>query len=107
MLLLDVTIYIEFSSTILVVLMYQQFNQSQPQSLAQAKIQSVLLGIDVFSGYIPFCIECYTNLLVSRTFHHEMQTLLSTTEINRKSRLTVQCCIIIDRFVYLAINVRL
>jgi hypothetical protein len=75
-LLADISIYIIFSLMTSVVLMYQQFTQSQSECLADAKTMSLLLSIGVFSGYIPFCVGCYTNSLASKTFRHEIKNII-------------------------------
>jgi hypothetical protein len=74
--LIDISIYIIFSLMLSAVFMYQQFNQSQSQSIVDAKTQSFLLSVAVFSGYIPYCVGCYTNLMVSKRFRHEIEKVI-------------------------------
>ena len=75
-LLIDISAYVVFNLMMVIVLMYQQFNQNQFGSLFEAQIQAFLIGIGIFSSYIPFCIGCYTNFLASRTFRHEVKNIL-------------------------------
>lgn len=75
-LLIDISIYIIFNVMISVVLVYQQMTQHQTKSYVQARIASFLVSVGVFSAYVPFCIGCYTNLLVSKTFRHEVNNVL-------------------------------
>ncbi|CAF1200302.1 unnamed protein product [Adineta ricciae] len=75
--LVDTSIYILFNTMISVLLVYQQVMQNQVQPYVQLYLQGFLMSVSVFSAYIPFCIGCYTNLFVSKTFRHEVQKLLT------------------------------
>ena len=75
-LLADITVYIIFSSMIVIVLMYQQFIQYQLKTLVEGQTLNFLLNVGLFSGYIPFCTGGYTNLLVSKTFRQEVKNIL-------------------------------
>ncbi|UJR29740.1 hypothetical protein I4U23_017288 [Adineta vaga] len=74
-LLCNVIIYIIFSTMISVVLIVQQVRQSENKSLALVRLQSLLVSVGMFSAYIPFCIDCYINLLISKTFRNEMKKI--------------------------------
>ena len=75
-LLVDIGFFIFFNIMILVVLMYQQLTQDPSATLLQVRINTIFLTIGVFSTYIPFCIGCYTNLFVSKTFRHGVKNIL-------------------------------
>ncbi len=75
-LLVDTSIYIIFNTMITVILIYQEATQNQPQTSVETAMQNFLFEVSVFSTYIPFCIGCYTNLLVSKTFRNEVKNVL-------------------------------
>ncbi|CAF1200559.1 unnamed protein product [Adineta ricciae] len=75
--LVDTSIYILFNTMISVLLVYQQVMQNQVQPYVQLYLQGFVMSVSVFSAYIPFCIGCYTNLFVSKTFRHEVKKLLT------------------------------
>lgn len=74
-LLVDISIYIFFNMMIIVVLMYQQF--AQIDNLIELWRQTLFLTVGFSSSFIPFCIGCYTNFLVSKTFRQEVKSILS------------------------------
>ncbi|CAF1321358.1 unnamed protein product [Adineta ricciae] len=71
MLFMDISIYALFSITFAAFLMYQQITQNQVKGSEQVAIESVVRNMCLFSAGIPFCLSCYTNLLVSKTFRSE------------------------------------
>ena len=75
-LLVDVCVYLIFSSMLSVVLTYQQIVKNQSQSNDDFWIRRFFLVLSVFSGYIPSCIGFYNTLLVSKTFRHEAKKVL-------------------------------
>ncbi|UJR17516.1 hypothetical protein I4U23_004411 [Adineta vaga] len=75
-LLVDTSVYIFFNTMISISLIYQQIMQNQPQTLVQIYLQGFIMSVSVFSAYIPFCIGCYTNLVVSKTFRKEVKNTL-------------------------------
>ena len=75
-LLVDVCVYLIFSSMLSVVLTYQQIVKNQSQSNDETRFRRFFLVVSVFSGYIPSCIGFYNNLLVSKTFRHEAKKVL-------------------------------
>jgi hypothetical protein len=75
-LLVDIVFYIIFNIMIAVVLMYHQFTQSSSESLVKTYRNDLLESIGIFSTYIPYCIGCYNNLFVSKTFRHELKNIL-------------------------------
>jgi uncharacterized SAM-binding protein YcdF (DUF218 family) len=72
-LLMDIIVYIFFSSMIALVLMYAQITQYRSKDAVQLQVDAFLVNTGTFSAYIPFCIGCYTNLLVSKTFRREVK----------------------------------
>jgi len=72
-LLMDIIVYIFFSSMIALVLMYAQITQYRSKDTVQLQVDAFLVNTGTFSAYIPFCIGCYTNLLVSKTFRREVK----------------------------------
>ena len=76
-LLVDIIVYIVFHLMISVILLDQQFIQKQSGTVIQASLQLVLANIGVFSTFIPFCVACYTNLLVSKAFRCEVRNVLT------------------------------
>ena len=76
MLLIDISLYIFFNMMMVVVLMYQQFDQTLTNNIVELWRQTLLLTVSLYSSFIPFCIGCYTNLLVSKTFRQEVKNIL-------------------------------
>lgn len=77
MLLIDITIYIFFSFIMAVTLMYEQITRDKHKSLEQFQIESLIKSIAMFAAHIPFCINSYANLLVSKTFRKEVKELFT------------------------------
>ena len=75
-LLVDVGVYLIFSTMLSVVLTYQQIVKNQSQSNDETRFRSFLGVVSVFSGCIPSCIGFYNNLLVSKTFRYEAKRVL-------------------------------
>jgi hypothetical protein len=75
-LLMDIIVYIVFSLMISLVLMYAQITQYRSKDVVQLQIDAFLVNTGTFSAYIPYCIGCYTNLLVSATFRREVKNFL-------------------------------
>lgn len=74
-LLMDISTYVIFSLMISIVFMYQQINQDKSGDSVYVHTQVFLVGVGIFSSCIPFCIECYTNILISKTFRHEVKKI--------------------------------
>jgi hypothetical protein len=55
------------------ILMYQQITQNQLKSSDRLQIETIIRNTCLFSAGIPFCLACYTNLLVSKTFRNEVK----------------------------------
>ncbi len=74
-LLTDISIYVILNLILTIIVIYEQFNPNQSGDLVVAHIQVFLMNVGVFSGYIPFCIGCYTNSLASKSFRHEVKNI--------------------------------
>jgi hypothetical protein len=74
-LLTDISMYVILNLILTIIVMYEQFNPNQSGDLVVAHIQVFLMNVGIFSAYIPFCIGCYTNSLVSKTFRHEVKNI--------------------------------
>jgi hypothetical protein len=75
-LLVDIGFYIFFYLMIVVVRMYGQITQNPSQTFVKTEIIGLFESIGIFSTYIPYCIGCYTNLFVSKTFRQELKNIL-------------------------------
>ncbi|CAF0948442.1 unnamed protein product [Adineta steineri] len=75
-LLVNITVYIIFNLVPAVISLYQQIVQYQSKSLAQSQMISFLTTVSNVAGFIPICISCYINLMVSKTFRNEMKNVL-------------------------------
>ncbi|UJR20372.1 hypothetical protein I4U23_023504 [Adineta vaga] len=77
MLFLDITIYVLFSFTFAIFLMYQQITQNHFKNVEQQEIELVIRYLCLFSIAVPFCVSFYTNLIVSKTFRKEVRKVFS------------------------------
>ncbi|CAF0807250.1 unnamed protein product [Adineta steineri] len=75
MLFMDITIYILFSFSFAIFLMYQQITQNQLKTSDRIQIETIIRNICLFSSGIPFCLGCYTNLFISKTFRSEIKKI--------------------------------
>ncbi|CAF3788601.1 unnamed protein product [Adineta steineri] len=82
-LLIDIIIYALFSFTYAINLIYQQITQNYVKNTERTQIESFITNICQFSGTIPFCISCYANLIISKTFRNEIKKILSCQKIFR------------------------
>jgi len=76
MLLVDTTIYSFFSLIMAISLMYEQITLNRPKPAEVFQIETFVKSIAMFTAHIPFCINSYANLLVSKTFRKEVKDLL-------------------------------
>jgi hypothetical protein len=76
MLLVDITIYIFFSLIMSITLMYEQVTLNRPKTDEVFQIGIFVKTVSMFTVHIPFCINSYANLLVSKTFRKEVKELL-------------------------------
>jgi hypothetical protein len=76
MLLMDIGVYTLFSFALAIFLMYQQITQNYIKSADQIQIEFIVRNLCLFSVGIPFCVGCYTNLLVSKTFRRKVKKVL-------------------------------
>ena len=75
-LLSDIMIYIFSTYMLAAVTMYQQFTQYNRKTYEQTQIDAFLLNLALFINYIRFCVECYANLVVSKTFRNELKNTI-------------------------------
>jgi hypothetical protein len=75
-LLSDIMIYIICTSMLSGVNMYQLFTKYNVKSYEQTQIFSFLNYVSIFINYIRFCVECYTNLVVSKSFRNELKNTI-------------------------------
>jgi len=81
MLLVDITIYVFFSLIMAVTLMYEQITRDKRKTLEKLHIELLIKSIAMFAAHIPFCINSYANLLVSKTFRKEVKELFVCKKI--------------------------
>lgn len=76
MLFVDITIYIFFSLILAISLMYEQITLKRPKTPDVYYTEAFIKSIAMFTAHIPFCINSYANLLVSKAFRKEVKDLL-------------------------------
>ena len=72
----NISIYIIFNMMLSIVLMYQEVTRYNTKTQVETQIENLLSSIGLFSYYIPFCIGCFSNLVVSKTFRKEIKNVL-------------------------------
>jgi hypothetical protein len=77
MLSIDIITYILFNFMMPVSLMYEQISQNRERSVTQTYIILLIRNVAIFSVHIPFCVNSYTHLLVSKTFRNEVKKIFS------------------------------
>ncbi|CAF4079809.1 unnamed protein product [Adineta steineri] len=75
-LLIDICVYMIFGWMFPIFLIYQQTTQYNVKSLVQSQIEILISAVSIFIYFIPTCIGCYTNILVSKTFRNEVKNTL-------------------------------
>ena len=75
-LLSDIMIYIISISMLSGVIIYQQFTQYEVKSYEQIQIDLFLQSVAAFINHIRFCVECYANLVISKTFRNELKNTI-------------------------------
>lgn len=73
MLLAELIIYICFSSISSIYLLYQQITEYELKSNEKQMIEHFFSTILLFIHFIPYSINFYINLFVSKNFRHEMK----------------------------------
>ncbi|UJR24248.1 hypothetical protein I4U23_027215 [Adineta vaga] len=76
-LLIDIIIYALFSFLFTFYLIYQQITQNYVKNAERTQLETIISNICLFSGTIPFCISCYANFIISKTFRNESKKILS------------------------------
>ena len=82
-LLIDIITYVLFSFWFTIYLIYQQITQNYVKNGERIQMENIISNMCQFSGSIPFCISCYANLIVSKTFRSEVKKMLSYKQIFR------------------------
>ena len=72
----DIFVYIFFNLMLTAVTMQEQLTQYQQKSMEQGAIQILVRQIGQFCTQVPFCISCYTNMLVSKNFRQEVKKII-------------------------------
>ena len=80
-LLIDIITYVLFSFAFAIYLIYQQITQNYVKNAERTQMESISGNISQFSGTIPFCVSCYANLIISKTFRTEVKKLFSCQQI--------------------------
>ena len=80
-LLIDIIIYVLFSFLYTIYLVYQQITQNYVKNTERTQMEIISSNICQFSGTIPFCITCYANLIISKTFRNGVKKILSCQQI--------------------------
>jgi hypothetical protein len=76
MLLVDITIHIFFSFIMAISLMYEQITWNRVKTVEGFYIEMLIKSVAMFTAHVPFCINSYANLLVSKAFRREVKELL-------------------------------
>ncbi|CAF0860684.1 unnamed protein product [Adineta ricciae] len=76
LLLVDIAGFVCFTVFLGVFLMYQQITQYNTKSSEQTQLEQVIRNVCFYVNYIPYCLNCYTHLFVSKTFRTEVKQLL-------------------------------
>jgi hypothetical protein len=71
----DIIIYIIFTSIMSIVLMYELITQHHTKNFQQIEIEYFIRHLSTFCVSLPFCIGCYTNLIVSKTFRNQVKNI--------------------------------
>ncbi|UJR18255.1 hypothetical protein I4U23_005158 [Adineta vaga] len=75
-LLIDIIIYALFSFAFAFYLIYQQITQNDVKNAERTQLETISSNICQFSGTIPFCISCYANFIISKTFRNEVKKII-------------------------------
>jgi hypothetical protein len=71
----DIIIYIIFQSFMSIVLMYELITQHHMKNFQRIEIEYFIRHLSTFCVSIPFCIGCYTNLIVSKIFRNQVKNI--------------------------------
>jgi hypothetical protein len=77
MLLVDIISYVICKCPITIFYIYQQITQYQEKTAEQQIIEQSILQLMYFGYFIDNSINCYTNILVSKTFRTELKHIFS------------------------------
>ena len=76
MLLIEISVYIIFTSVLTSVLMYGQLTQNNVKSADELQFNLFLTNIGNFCNYIPCCVGGFINIFVSKIFRKEVRDTL-------------------------------
>ncbi|CAF1376915.1 unnamed protein product [Adineta ricciae] len=76
-LLVSITTYIVFNIIQSAILIYQEVTKFYTKTYLQSRIEGFVLILSATVTSIPFCIEAYTNLIVSKTFRQEVKNIFT------------------------------
>ena len=79
MVLTDIIIFSVCSSSAAIFLTHQQLTQYQEKSFEKIQLDLFLKHVAIFCLHIPFCISCYTNVLVSRAYRQAVRNIFSNS----------------------------
>lgn len=72
----DIIVYLLFASITAIVLMYELITQHYTKDFQGEQVEYFIRYISTFCVSIPFCIGCYTNLIVSKIFRNEVKYII-------------------------------
>ncbi|UJR24063.1 hypothetical protein I4U23_027031 [Adineta vaga] len=76
LLLVDIAGFVCFSSFNAFFLMYQQITQYNTKIVEQVQLEQFIRYLCLFINYIPYFLNCYIHLFISKTFRSEVKQLL-------------------------------
>jgi hypothetical protein len=72
----DILVYLLFASITAIVLLYELITQHHTKDFHEGEVEYFIRYLSTFCISIPFCIGCYTNLIVSKIFRNEVKQVL-------------------------------
>jgi hypothetical protein len=72
----DIIIYLLFASITSIVLLYELITQHHTKDYYENEVEYFIQHLSTFCTSIPFCIGCYTNLIVSKVFRNEVKQII-------------------------------
>ncbi|CAF1227876.1 unnamed protein product [Adineta ricciae] len=78
LMLINIIIYVPFSCVLPIVLLYTQLTASQSESIETLQSQDFLFRVATYCVYVPYCINSYAHLFMSKTFRKELKDIILT-----------------------------
>ncbi|UJR19194.1 hypothetical protein I4U23_022324 [Adineta vaga] len=75
-LLINIIIYVPFSSVLPVLLLYNQFTQYNSKSIETVYTEYFVFRVATYCIYVPYCLTSYAQLLMSKTFRKELKNVI-------------------------------